>query len=551
LLSIGVSLLAFVIVVRAARSTFGAVLAATILILSKAFVDYSTSGLENPLTHLCLVSFLAVYLAADGKSRSLGVLSTLAGLGILNRMDTALLFVPALGVAFLQAPRFKNFLIMSIGFLPFLLWEFFSLFYYGFPFPNTAYAKLGTCYGMLSLIQQGGYYLLNSLGVDPITCAAIATGLIAACANKERRSLATGIGIVLYLFYVVKVGGDFMSGRFLAAPLAASVMLIAQAEFAHSRWSRSLVYLSFVGLGMLAPLPTIFCGANYGVNAPAIADERTHGIGDERGAYFQYANLLNALYHSNTICHPWAYQGREARERQIDVIVKGNIGFFGFYAGPHVHIIDPGALTDPLLARLPAVEMKNWRVGHFVRMIPDGYVPSLRRGEPLVDKKLASFNEKLSRVTQGPLLDIDRLREIWNLNLGRYDHLIDIKYYQSPPRTMKRLAEVRQATDIDRPLYVSPNGLEIQFDEQIVPPVLELSLSSSEWYEVLYLRSDEIVAHRTIIPSSPPPPVGRLAVYTVRPPSDAAQKRGDRVRIVPLPWLNDGSCQLGYLRLRP
>ena len=33
------------------------VLALSTLALSKAFVDYSTSGLENPLTHLLLAGF--------------------------------------------------------------------------------------------------------------------------------------------------------------------------------------------------------------------------------------------------------------------------------------------------------------------------------------------------------------------------------------------------------------------------------------------------------------------------------------------------------------
>ena len=39
------------------RSWWGTVIGITILTLSKTFVDYSTSGLENPLSHLLLLVF--------------------------------------------------------------------------------------------------------------------------------------------------------------------------------------------------------------------------------------------------------------------------------------------------------------------------------------------------------------------------------------------------------------------------------------------------------------------------------------------------------------
>ena len=42
-----------------------AVLGFSILIFSKAFIDYSSSGLENPLTHLLILIFLSVFLEKD------------------------------------------------------------------------------------------------------------------------------------------------------------------------------------------------------------------------------------------------------------------------------------------------------------------------------------------------------------------------------------------------------------------------------------------------------------------------------------------------------
>src|SRR5439155_18912296 len=79
-----------------ARSPLGAILAITMLTASKAFVDYSTSGLENPLTHVLVALFLLVFQANARKKitvRGLFALSFLAALGTLNRMDTILIFL--------------------------------------------------------------------------------------------------------------------------------------------------------------------------------------------------------------------------------------------------------------------------------------------------------------------------------------------------------------------------------------------------------------------------------------------------------------------------
>jgi arabinofuranosyltransferase len=97
LVSIGAVL---VLVFGVGRSMLSGVLAITILITSKAYIDYSTSGLENPLSHLILAIFLWIYFRSDGVSlKKLFLLSLLAALAALNRPDTLLLYLPALGFA--------------------------------------------------------------------------------------------------------------------------------------------------------------------------------------------------------------------------------------------------------------------------------------------------------------------------------------------------------------------------------------------------------------------------------------------------------------------
>ena len=55
------SALAFWLVVRRAESSLQAMAAVVVLLFSVAFVDFSTSGLENPLAHLLLIGFVVVF----------------------------------------------------------------------------------------------------------------------------------------------------------------------------------------------------------------------------------------------------------------------------------------------------------------------------------------------------------------------------------------------------------------------------------------------------------------------------------------------------------
>ena len=228
-LSVATSLMAVIVVAfSVARSWTGALLGVTILTFSKAFTDYSTSGLENPLSHLLLALFLLVYLKSDFSVKHMFLLALIAALAAFNRLDTILLYIPALGYGYFKTDsKHKGLYAIALGFLPLLLWEAFSLFYYGFPFPNTAYAKLNTGIPDATLARQGLNYLLNSIRWDPLTLSIVGGGIVASIFNQERRAtVPVAAGIVLYLLYVVKIGGDFMSGRFLTDPMFAATILL-------------------------------------------------------------------------------------------------------------------------------------------------------------------------------------------------------------------------------------------------------------------------------------------------------------------------------------
>jgi arabinofuranosyltransferase len=111
-----------------------------------------------------------------------------------------------------------------------------------------------------------------------------------------------------------------------------------------------------------------------------------NGIIDERGFYYQATGLLRFNRNEDLPRHLWVYDGIIAKLRSEDVIVRGAIGFFGFYAGPDVYIVDVDGLANPLLARLPIQSSSHWRSGHFKRTIPAGYIDTLKKGSNLIEE---------------------------------------------------------------------------------------------------------------------------------------------------------------------
>ena len=405
------TLAAFYLITRQA-SEIGIVTATTALIFSKAFVDFSVSGLENPATHLAIAAYLFVY----WRRRDPFTLTLIAALAATNRADSVLFFLPSLAVVYWRAGR-KVWKPALLGWTPFLAWSLFSLFYYGFVFPNTAYAKLNTGIPTRDMIFQGIVYYMNAMRFDTATMFVIALGSIVAYRAREWTLAA---GIVLNLIYIVRVGGDFMSARFFSASLFLSVALIARYWKPERLLAISTLVL-IAGLGMWVPTPTI-TSANAEFGAPWPVD--TGGIADERAVYYQGAGLLR--YHRDVLwpIYPLSRWGDDAKRTGKKVVVHANIGMYGYFAGPHVHFIDVLALGDAFLARLP-VTPGPWRVGHYHRTLPAGYVDTITTGvNTIADPHLHEYYDHLHTVISGNLWSFERLKEIFLFNIGHYDYLV-------------------------------------------------------------------------------------------------------------------------------
>lgn len=405
---------------RLARSPQGAALALLALLLSKALIDYSTSGLENPLTHLLLVAFVAVHERPDqSPSRRIGLLALLTALVALNRLDAVLLVAPALARSLWQQPDRRNWAMAALGLSPLLAWEGFSLVYYGFAFPNTAYAKLYTAIPRGELWAQGLVYYLDSLTFDPLTLPLIATTALAALWSRQPPLAALMAGPLLYSVYAMSVGGDFMSGRFFSASVVLSAAVLAlwpwQIQGPKLRWQIAALWaMLMIILGFQAPFPAPLALGDYRASDEWGVVSKS-GIADERGMYYRYTGLLSSSRHEGPLTHEWARQGQNWAGKPA-VEAQFSVGFMGFYAGPAVHIVDRLALNDALLARLPA--KKPWRIGHFERELPVGYLESLRTGRnQLADPQTARLYEQILRITRAPLWDAQRWRDIRDLHI--------------------------------------------------------------------------------------------------------------------------------------
>ncbi len=373
------------------------------LALSKAYIDYSTSGLENPLTHVLLLCAIVLgdQIVFRRKTELVVWFVTIIGLVFLNRPDALLLIAPFGAYVFWGLRKERRVLAraLAIGLLPVVVWMCFSVWYYGVPFPNTAYAKVGTGIAPMELLVQAGQYFAQTLAHDPVTLIVIGlTLLLSIRARWYERSVA--LGIVGYLAAMTVVGGDFMQGRFFAAPLLLAVVLLSRMPVPQK--SISLLAGIVVSMGIVGQAQPV--GAGY--------EDMQAGIADERAFYAPRFGLYTA--DTATFQQPdWSL----GKPRFVSLC--GGVGRTGLFFGPSLHILDSCALTDPLLSKLPAKYDPAWRIGHFYRVIPTMYFDSIMRAQnTLTDPALARYYDAIRLATRGNLWSTERLMTIVALNMG-------------------------------------------------------------------------------------------------------------------------------------
>lgn len=407
---------AWLLLRRFTTSAPDALLAAAALVGSKAFVDFSTSGLENTLVHLMLVVFLFVWLRADSTPRRWTGLGLLTSGLLLCRLDLGVLVAPLLAVALWPLVR-RRILLLALGLAPFLAWEAFSVVYYGQLIPNTALAKLPPGVPLAALVAQGLKYFAATFHFDPFTILVLATCIVALLKLGGQRGRLVAIGVSMHLIYVVFVGGDFMSGRFLTpAFVLALAGVLAFVRIPGAPMVRASAAGALLVIALLNPAAPLRTGEHFGVGDPPVGEFARFGVTDERKFYYPSLGFLRVWYGvTSPAMQDGAAFGLARRELALkegtDALIASSVGLAGYYAGPAVHIIDRNGLADPLLARLPPEP--DWRIGHFVRAVPAGYLESCKTNENLIeDPAVKATYDDVRLLTRAPVWTAARLRLI-------------------------------------------------------------------------------------------------------------------------------------------
>ncbi|ABJ75172.1 hypothetical protein [Leptospira borgpetersenii] len=367
---------------------------------SRIFIDYNTSGLENPLSFLLLllfeIKFYSLYLNGKPNNTTADSLEIglLAGLLLLTRLDLILFLVAPSFILLVKIFRDQRIQFLKYSFLGIFIWLLylgFSLVYFGSPFPNTFYAKTNVLPSFPEQISVGWDYLRISLKWDLIALFIfgmhlfwIISGPVLRRLTKTKWTLSEkdkGIlffgfaSIVLVFLYLLRIGGDFMAGRFLGTCLIVSVFsqsLFLALHFEGSKLNiQKFLFISSIIVSVYffaystSPLRYIF------QRSPIRVEK---GIVDERASYQDNTSLKYWFEGITPDTHPWAQYAKKialnnpkTNFRQVQITT--NVGLPGFYGGPGIHWIDLLGITDPFLARLPGKGFP----GHYIRLLPQGY----------------------------------------------------------------------------------------------------------------------------------------------------------------------------------
>jgi arabinofuranosyltransferase len=238
-----------------------------------------------------------------------------------------------------------------------------------------------------------------------------------------------------YLFYVIRIGGDFMSGRFLTSLFILAVILITCVKF--NQFTKIVILIVIGIFTLVSPYVPVKSNSAYRKNELTYPEIVTNdGIADERAWYYPHTGLLH-LSKSFWI---------ETIENNLDTVTLHHdsiisfieadivLGYSSYGIGPNHYIFHHMGLTDPLIARLPRDldQGAEWRAGHIDRKIPEGYVETLKTGvNQMKDRKLAVYFDKLCILTRGKIFDWNRIKTIYKMNTGQYDFLVDRNFYSS------------------------------------------------------------------------------------------------------------------------
>jgi arabinofuranosyltransferase len=325
-----------------------------------SFTTWAGLGLE---THFLASFLLLALVAARSSARFRGLWLGLALLGAhLTRPDAALFGACMLGSELVsaalayrrgggacRAQLHDTGVALATWLVPYAAYFVWHYLYYGAPFPNTYYVKLG---GGIDGWARGASYVA---GFFEVRAWVPALGLLGLLAWRDATLRALLFYLPAHLLYVTYVGGDFMPGhRFLVPqiPLFALLVGAAIAELwtlaareparnAAHRLSLSREHLAGFGVGLTL---CAFAGLAWRERERGPLDE---SVATFRDAHDRQRRLLTWL--------------RDVKPPGAS-FATGLIGHTGFYG--EVRVIDTFGIIDPVVAKRKVSTLGQGHAGH-------------------------------------------------------------------------------------------------------------------------------------------------------------------------------------------
>ncbi|WP_180013438.1 hypothetical protein [Acinetobacter sp. YH16031] len=397
---------------------------------SKAVLDFSSSGLENSLSYFLISLFFYLVIKLKEQQYFYLYLSLTLSAMFLNRMDLIITFLPLALYFFFYVPYQKNKLRTSIvmgliGFIPVIIWSSFSIYYYGSFFANSVIAKTNLGLPSTQLQIQGLKYLYANLIYDPFTSIFIYSILIYTIFSKKIFNKLLGIGLFLYLIYLINIGADYMYGRFLTTAFVTCLFIVViNNKKILNRLFPLLIILSIFNLYQY----TLKDIKKFEINSTNFTDERAF--------YYKTTGLLLVVKNKNL---PISDHFDETLTLFNEPISKPTIlytmGFNGYIMSktyPEKHIVDLLALTDSFSAAHP-MSYGYWRIGHFYRAVNAEYLTSIEHKINAITLPEDRYVlDQVWLMSRAPLTDKKRLDAILNWHTGKTFNLAKKAFEKYP-----------------------------------------------------------------------------------------------------------------------
>lgn len=329
-----VLLLIFLFSNRYKNSIYIFIANALLMISSLGFIYWTVSGMETSFFVLLVLLMVFTYISKENLFNN-NYFFVVSFLAVITRHEAAALFFIILLYDYiinkskyqLKENR-KSFLIRIIVlFLLLLLLFLLRILYYGFPFPNTYYAKVNL---ILPYIERGFEYIYNFIVRDLLYGLLLIPLFI--FFSKEKNSLLrlTLVLSAFYLVYIIYIGGDILPhNRFLLPVLP--LIYLSISIFVFSNTSKQSLKILLV----LIIIAASFIKADYQKDFIKYTREHEIGLVKKMKIYAEYLN---------------------ERSDENSTATVSTIGSFGYYYKGN--LVDMVGLTDKFIAHNP-IEVKE------------------------------------------------------------------------------------------------------------------------------------------------------------------------------------------------